>query len=102
MSFALSLCIFHDVAVCKSVDYSETHPHVVTQRRINQAPTFNIKDLTHVRTDLDQIWYVPNNTKCVQDNIVAMLQFKANPVYQWFLKDNNYNPSINLTMGNHY
>lgn len=55
-----------------------------------------------MRTDLDQIWYVPNNTKCVQDNIVAMLQFKANPVYQWFLKDNNYNPSINLTMGNHY
>lgn len=73
MNFALSLCIFHDVAVCKSVDYSESHPHVVTQRRVNQAPTFNIKDLTHVRTDLDQIWYVPNNTKCIQNNIVAML-----------------------------
>jgi|LauGreDrversion4_2_1035121.scaffolds.fasta_scaffold14029_2 hypothetical protein len=30
MSFALSLCIFHDVAVCKSVDYSQSHPHVIT------------------------------------------------------------------------
>jgi hypothetical protein len=29
-NLALSLCIFHDVAVCKSVDYSLTHPHVVT------------------------------------------------------------------------
>jgi hypothetical protein len=41
-SFALSLCIFHDVNTCKSLDYSSSHPHVVTARRVAQAPTFNI------------------------------------------------------------
>lgn len=48
------------------------------------------------------MWFVPNNTQCIKANIVAVLQFKAAPVYQWFLNDDNYNPSVNLTMGNHY
>jgi hypothetical protein len=55
-----------------------------------------------VRATFDQVWYVPNNTKCERENMVAYLEFKAVPVYQWFLKNDNYNPSINLTMGNHY
>lgn len=79
-----------------------THPNVVTQRRVVASPTFNIADFTHTRATLDQLWFVPNNTDCVRSNIVALLQFKAAPVYQWFMNDENYNPSINLTMGNHY
>jgi hypothetical protein len=45
---------------------------------------------------------VPNNTNCVRENIIGLIEFKADPVYQWFVVDENYNPSINLTMGNHY
>lgn len=101
-SFALSLCIFHDVNVCKSVDYSTTHPHVVTSRRAVAAPTFNLKDLSHIRATSDQVWFIPNNTACVRENIIGSLQFKAAPVYQWYLNNDNFNPSINLTMGNHY
>jgi hypothetical protein len=52
-SFALSLCIFHDVFVCKSVDYSKSYPSAVTQRRVVQAPTFKINDLTHIRATED-------------------------------------------------
>ena len=39
-SIALSLCIFHDVKVCKSPDYSDTHPYVVGGKRLTSAPTF--------------------------------------------------------------
>lgn len=38
----------------------------------------------------------------MQENIVASLQFKADPVWQWFLNNPNANPSVNLTMGKHY
>lgn len=61
---SLTACIFHDVALCRTVDYSLTTPIMTAPKRLISAPTLVLNDYTLTKTEGDQLWFMPNNTKC--------------------------------------
>ncbi|CDW88139.1 neurohypophysial n-terminal domain containing protein [Stylonychia lemnae] len=101
-SIALSLCIFHDVAVCRTPDYKTTHPMVIEARRLTSKPTFNFKDSsTLTKAQGDQVWFIPNNTQCIPQNIQAFMNYSTGFVNDWLIVDSNFSP-VNLLEGVHY
>lgn len=104
-TIGLSLCTFHDVATCLSVDYSDTTPMVMTAKRLTQSPTFQLKDFSYTKQEGDQIWYIENNTDCssIKDRsqIMAYMTYKAGFINNFVIADSAKSP-IDLLASTHY
>jgi hypothetical protein len=61
---SLSLCYYHDVKTCKSIDISAVPPIAPSNQRYLSPPTFVVKEWTLTFAAGDQLLYLPNNTDC--------------------------------------
>lgn len=86
-SNTLSLCTFHDVALCMSLDYSQSHPYVSSARRLTSQPTFFLGDFSHVKQDGDEVWFTPNNTACLSSNILAYMTYRQGLINDFVIED---------------
>ncbi len=97
-SIKLNLCVFHDVADCMTLDYTDTHEWVPSGRRYSEEPTLTLRDGSHTIAADDELWFMTNNTVC------DITKAKARMVYSgtaWEVPDKDYAPH-DLAEGEHY